>query len=414
MVRSRYLVGYDANGAALPGAPEPGLTRQQYLQKALNVALNSRANEGVPVVVLNGTNDAGFIAAATDRLKELGFVVQDVRPADKPYANTLVLDHRTTTKGTAHVDDLLKKTFDVKSQNVVKQQLDQEDGPKFTITVGADFNTCYFAKTLEGSGSENIEAVNNPEDTKMETLPTTIDVRTTEVISEPLVAPAVAMTATELLINTASSRLAPVMSNDTFTPTMSVQKGDLVNVRSGPGIRFRTIGRLVGGQEAFILGRSYDGDWLNIRLPDSERLGWVKAEVVRVVDSPPVATLVPVDTLQTQATVAVIDPVAASGTETPIPALPPLPTNTPAAVATVQPRLDARLTVPRGDVVNIRSGPGTNFRVVGRLLARQSANIVGRTSDNRWLQIRLGGSSAWVAASIVRISGDVNNVPVTR
>jgi anionic cell wall polymer biosynthesis LytR-Cps2A-Psr (LCP) family protein/uncharacterized protein YraI len=416
IVRSYYLTGYDSNGAALPDAPEPGLSRQQYLQKALTVAVNARANDGIPVVLLNGTNDAGFIAAVSARLKEVGFVVQDVRPADKPYASTVVLDHTTTTKGYTKIAPLLQSAFDIKANNIVKQP--QEGGPRYTITVGADFNTCYFAKTLQGSGSETIEATSNPEETKIASLPSTINVTSTVEITQPIVAPAVAMTATELLQNTASSRLAPVMSSDAFTPTMSVQKGDLVNVRSGPGIRFRTLGRLVGGQDAAILGRSYDGDWLNIRMPDSDRLGWVKAEVVKVVDEPPPATATSVPVVSgtaepagTPEPITVIDP-ATAPTETALP-LPPVPTNTPAPRATAD-ALNARVFVPRGDVVNLRSGPGTNFRVIGRMFARQSASIIGRTQDGGWWQIRTGGGAAWVAAGIVRVSGDINQIPVTR
>jgi uncharacterized protein YraI len=68
--------------------------------------------------------------------------------------------------------------------------------------------------------------------------------------------------------------------------------------------------------------------------------------------------------------------------------------------------------VPSGDVVNLRSGPGTNFRVVGRMFGRQSATIVGKTNDGRWWQIRFGGAAAWVAAEIVRASGNMINVPV--
>jgi anionic cell wall polymer biosynthesis LytR-Cps2A-Psr (LCP) family protein/uncharacterized protein YraI len=429
LVRSRYLVGYDANGAALPEAPRPDLSRQQYLEQALTVALNQSANPGPSVLLLNGTNDAGFVAAAADRLKEVGFVVSEVRNADKPYATSVVIDHNKSQKSSRPFNALLEKTFDIKGGNIVHQPTDA--GPRYSIVVGSDFNTCYYAKTLQGSGSEKIEASSNPEETaRIDSLPSTIAITTTQPVAQPIVAPAVAMTVTELLTNTASSRLAPVLSNDAFTPTMTVQQGDLVNVRSGPGIRFRTIGRLTGGQGAQILGRSYDGDWLNIQLPKTARLGWVKAEVVRVVDSPPeptaVPTLIPLVT-ETKIVDTAVGP--GTGTETPIPVakvdnkviptstpsnlvptreLPPLPSPTPRLAA------NARVTVPRGDVVNLRSGPGLTFRVIGRLFARQSAQIIGRSADGRWWQIRAGRSTAWVSSSIVRVSGDVNTIPITR
>jgi len=169
LVRSRYLVGYDSNGAALPGAPEPNLNRTQYIEKALNVALNQRTSDGIPIEVLNGTNDPGFIAAATDRLKEVGFVVTDVRPADKPYARSAVIDHTTTRKGSAM--PLLQRTFDIKPNNVTHDP--QTEGSRYTVVVGADFNTCYYAKSLQASGSSAIEAKTDPSSTAID-LPTTI------------------------------------------------------------------------------------------------------------------------------------------------------------------------------------------------------------------------------------------------
>jgi anionic cell wall polymer biosynthesis LytR-Cps2A-Psr (LCP) family protein/uncharacterized protein YraI len=440
LVRSRYLVGYDANGAALPDAPNPNINRQQYIEQALTVALNQTVNQGPTVELLNGTNDAGFVAAAADRLKEVGFRVIDVRNADKPYATSVVIDHHESQKSSKPYNALIERTFDVKTKNIVHQP--SAEGPRYTVVVGSDFNTCYFAKTLEASGSEKIEASTNPEQTaRVESLPSTIVVTTTTEVAKPIIAPAVAVTATKLLSNTASSHLAPALSDDNFVPTMNVQQGDLVNVRSGPGIRFRTIGRLTGGQSAQILGRSYDGDWLNIQLPKTNRLGWVKAEVVKVVNAPPPptpepvqATAIPVDAAQaTETPIAPVDEAAAprpNATETPIalalvptstrpprdaqptpdaqPTLPPLPSPTPSAV------LSARVTVPRGDVVNLRSGPGLTFRVIGRLFALQSAQIIGRSSDGRWWQVRAGRSTAWVAAGIVRTTGDLALVPVTR
>jgi uncharacterized protein YraI len=428
LVRSRYLVGYDANGAALPDAPNPNINRQQYIEQALTVALNQTVNQGPTVELLNGTNDAGFVAAAADRLKEVGFRVAEVRNADKPYATSVVIDHHESQKSSKPYNALIERTFDVKTKNIVHQP--NAEGPRYTVVVGSDFNTCYFAKTLEASGSEKIEASVSPEQTaRVESLPSTIVVTTTAEVAKPIIAPAVAVTATNLLSKTASSHLAPSLSDDNFVPTMSVQQGDLVNVRSGPGIRFRTIGRLTGGQGAQILGRSYDGDWLNIQLPKSNRLGWVKAEVVKVINAPPTTTVNGIQTTETPG--APVDEASAPrATETPIalafvptstrpPAgarptpnaqttLPPLPSPTPA------PALSARVTVPRGDVVNLRSGPGLTFRVIGRLFALQSAQIIGRSSDGRWWQVRAGRSTAWVAAGIVRATGDVALVPVTR
>jgi anionic cell wall polymer biosynthesis LytR-Cps2A-Psr (LCP) family protein/uncharacterized protein YraI len=380
IIRSRYITGYDANGAALEGAPEPGLSRQQYIEKALNVALNQRVNEGIPIAILNGTNDIGFVAAASDRLKELGFIVTDIKPAEKPYQTSIVLDHTTTQKGSAL--PLLRRTFDINNRDIISQP--SPDGPRYTVIVGADFNTCYYSKTLVGSGSEEIEATEDPQ-ANLDQLPPTIVITSTDPVTLPVIVPDVVVTATELLTQTPSSPIAPSLTD---VATMTVPVGDVVNVRSGPGIRFRTIGRMNGRQNARILGRSIDGTWVNVRFPKSNRLGWVKAEVVKIVTSSG-------------------QPIVALPTSPPSPTAEPIVQPTPVARA-------ARVVVPSGDVVNLRSGPGTNFRVIGRMFGRQSATIVGKTNDGRWWQIQFGGAAAWVAAEIVRASGNTINVPVTR
>jgi anionic cell wall polymer biosynthesis LytR-Cps2A-Psr (LCP) family protein/uncharacterized protein YgiM (DUF1202 family) len=384
LVRSRYLVGYDANGAALPGAPEPSLNRTQYIEKALNVALNQRVNEGIPIAVLNGTNDPGFIAAAADRLKEVGFVVTDVRPADKPYARSAVIDHTTTRKGSAL--PLLQRTFDINPNNVTLDP--QASGPRYTVVVGADFNTCYYAKSLQDSGSTAIEAKAAPSSTAID-LPATVIITTTDMTSAPLEVPSISVAAAEMLSNTASSRLAPIFSVDTFTPTMTVARGDIVNIRSGPGTEHRQIGRLLAGQSAQILGRSLDGEWLSIRLPKSERLGWVNAELVTIVDKPPAMP---------------------SGQATPLPTIAVI--GTPAAKT--QPG-DVRITVPRGDTLTLRAGPGTNFRIVGTMRANQSAVVTGRNTDGAWLQIRTTGRRlAWVASQNLIVAGNMLDVPLVQ
>ena len=65
--------------------------------------------------------------------------------------------------------------------------------------------------------------------------------------------------------------------------------------------------------------------------------------------------------------------------------------------------------------VNCRFGPGVVFEVVGGLRTRQSAQAVGRTSDNAWLYIRDPGNPGghcWVAASAVEINGKADSLSV--
>ncbi len=75
--------------------------------------------------------------------------------------------------------------------------------------------------------------------------------------------------------------------------------------------------------------------------------------------------------------------------------------------ASVQPQLVAPGTV------NIRSGPGTNYPVVGSLNGNTPVNIVGRNPNTSWWQIEITpGSIGWVASSVVSAS-NAEGVPVT-
>lgn len=171
-----------------------------------------------------------------------------------------MLNHTSTKKGSAL--PVLQRTFDIKAANVIEQP--KPDGPRFTVVVGADFNTCYYAKTLQGSGSDSIEATQDPARTAV-ALPSTIALTSSKTVNQPLTTASVAMSVTKLLANTSSARLAPALSSDTGKRTISIPEGDIVNVRSGPGVHFSAINRLTGGQSAQILGRSLDGEWLKIR-----------------------------------------------------------------------------------------------------------------------------------------------------
>jgi uncharacterized protein YraI len=76
-------------------------------------------------------------------------------------------------------------------------------------------------------------------------------------------------------------------------------------------------------------------------------------------------------------------------------------------VAAVQPELVAPGTV------NIRSGPGTNFAVIGSLAANTPMRITGRNADTSWWQVEItSGSTGWVASSVVSASNADNVFPV--
>ena len=94
-----------------------------------------------------------------------------------------------------------------------------------------------------------------------------------------------------------------------------------------------------------------------------------------------------------------IPPAAATAT-LPAPTV-PLPSATPESA-----RVTANVNA------NVRSGPGTNYPVVGGLMTGESALVTGRNGDASWWQINLQGQSAWIANSVVTANAQAANAPV--
>jgi Tol biopolymer transport system component/uncharacterized protein YraI len=65
--------------------------------------------------------------------------------------------------------------------------------------------------------------------------------------------------------------------------------------------------------------------------------------------------------------------------------------------------------------LNIRSGPGTSYPIVGKAIAAEVLVVAGRDSASRWIQVqtpRLTGNTGWVSVEFVNLSVDVKNIPV--
>jgi hypothetical protein len=62
--------------------------------------------------------------------------------------------------------------------------------------------------------------------------------------------------------------------------------------------------------------------------------------------------------------------------------------------------------------VNIRSGPGTNYPIIGGLPTGQSLEIVGRNADFSWWQVSTPDGLGWVAASVTTASNADESIPI--
>ncbi|HRV96802.1 MAG TPA: SH3 domain-containing protein [Anaerolineae bacterium] len=61
--------------------------------------------------------------------------------------------------------------------------------------------------------------------------------------------------------------------------------------------------------------------------------------------------------------------------------------------------------------VNIRSGPGPDYPIIGTLNPDTELPIVGRNANGTWWQIDITGATGWVANEVVQAS-DTKTVPV--
>ncbi len=131
----------------------------------------------------------------------------------------------------------------------------------------------------------------------------------------------------------------------------------IVNVRSGPNTTYAVVDRLDAG-EAVTRGQcTADGVWCYITHDGSD--GWVSA-----------AFLVPANPT-------------------------PPPSNPPAT----GPDTGTRIAI---SPVNIRTGPSTNFTIVGRLVRDESVEVAQCTADGAWCYVSHDGPDGWVAASYLR------------
>lgn len=65
-----------------------------------------------------------------------------------------------------------------------------------------------------------------------------------------------------------------------------------------------------------------------------------------------------------------------------------------------------------GNLVNVRSGPSTSTPVVTTLSGLNVANVIGRLPDTSWYQVSANGQTGWMSATVVRLGGPCQTIPV--
>ncbi|MBI1878508.1 MAG: SH3 domain-containing protein [Chloroflexi bacterium] len=201
----------------------------------------------------------------------------------------------------------------------------------------------------------------------------------------PAPAPAVASTPTPEPVETPTG------------PYIVAEEG--ANIRSGPDTSFDRLGQLAANSPIAVIGKTATGDWWQINFPrGSDATGWVNAEVVTFTGD---AEAVPV----------VEAPSSAEASSTARANLRASAT----ATATLEVSAATPLVkIPAGGV-NVRSGPGLGFDLLGRLNEGEEAVVVGKSETGEWWQIEYEDGQdglAWVADAVVNFSGAAASVPI--
>lgn len=232
----------------------------------------------------------------------------------------------------------------------------------------------------------------------------------------------------------------PVPPTATATPLLGVQS-QLIAVVGSDGATLLTapggdvVRTLPTGTALTATGRTSDSSALFVTTPDGAT-GWVEVTALVVfnvkglpvsdegaAEAPAATTAVTttseVTTTEVTTTVAPTETVAitaTTGADTPVAtatARPAAQSERPTPVADGRPTAQVAMT---GSRLNIRSGPGTSFGVIGKALPREVFVVLGRNGDSTWVQLEvpdLTGGIGWVAANFVTLSDPIADLPVT-
>jgi uncharacterized protein YraI len=69
--------------------------------------------------------------------------------------------------------------------------------------------------------------------------------------------------------------------------------------------------------------------------------------------------------------------------------------------------------VVQSNSINLRSGPGTGFSVVGIGYAGEQYMVLSRHTSGLWFQVLFGSEEVWLAASVGSLNGDCLDLSVS-
>lgn len=161
------------------------------------------------------------------------------------------------------------------------------------------------------------------------------------------------------------------------TPTVAPVPGTTstqLNVRAEPSTAGEVLGILAANVTVQIVGQDPGGNWWQILYEAGAKgKGWITAQYVQTASQPEVPVI------------------GGGGTE-----------------------LGSGISAVVVQQLNVRSGPGTNFNLLGILNADDVVRLTGKNRDETWLQIEFAGGPegrGWVSAGFMRADG-VEGLPI--
>jgi uncharacterized protein YraI len=91
---------------------------------------------------------------------------------------------------------------------------------------------------------------------------------------------------------------------------------------------------------------------------------------------------------------------------------PIIPTATPFVPVSIPPNGPCAVATSRNQAVNVRSGPGLNFNIIGQLAPSGLGFVIQRLPDASWYQANVNGVIGWVSATVIITGGLCGVIPV--
>jgi uncharacterized protein YraI len=168
-----------------------------------------------------------------------------------------------------------------------------------------------------------------------------------------------------------------------------------VTLRVGPGTEWRLLNRLPAGTNVALDGRDNSGAWVR-GISQNNEVGWMAARYLNISNDAVFALPV----IDREAPLTVGAPAGGAVASVPV-----------AAPSVTQPEAPAPAPITGGTItnanstINIRSGPSTEYRVVGGLAAGAQFNLDGRDGVMTWVRgISPDGVVGWVLASYTTLN----------